>query len=90
VKPRRTHYSNAVFSLPGGTEDSDLWATRTRDERGTPMIGSTWVPTDAERRAIAAGSNIELTIWGATQPAVAMEVVDYPLGAPPHDAESAQ
>jgi hypothetical protein len=90
MRPRHTHYSNAVFSLPGGNEDNDLWAIRDVHEDGTPLLRSTWVPTAAERAAIAAGSNVELIIWGSAHPPVAMGTVDYPLGAPPLGGESAQ
>lgn len=90
MRPRRTYYSNAVFHLPGGNEDNDLWAMHAVDEDGTPSIRSTWVPTAAERAAIAAGSNIELIIWGVAQPAVSMEIVDYPLGAPPRGVEGSE
>lgn len=86
MKPRRTHYSNQVFGLPGGNEDNDLWVMLDQHETGTPLIRSCWVPTDEERAAIAAGSNIELVVWGPGHPAVSMGVVDYPLGAPPADA----
>jgi hypothetical protein len=82
VKPRRTHYSNQVFRLMGGTEDNDLWLMRD-EQGGTPLLRSCWVPTDEERTAIAEGSNIELIVWGGGHPPVAMGVVSYPLGAAP-------
>lgn len=84
MKPRRTHYSNQVWRLDGGTEDNDLWVHN--DEHaidGSPLMRSTWEPTDEERARIAAGENVELIIWGSTHPPVSMDVVDYPLGAPP-------
>jgi hypothetical protein len=89
VKPRRTVYSNQVFRLPGGTEDNDLWVQLDHHVDGSPLIRSTWVPTDEEREAIARGSNIELTVWGSGHPPVAMGVVSYPLGAPPREEDSA-
>jgi hypothetical protein len=83
LKARRTHLSNQVFQLPGGNEDNDLWVYLDEQD-GSPLIRSTWVPTDEERARIAAGENIELIVWGEGHPPVAMGVVDYPLGAPPH------
>lgn len=82
MKPRRTHLSNQVFRLPGGTEDNDLWVYLDQHTDGSPLIRSCWVPTDEEREAIVAGANIELIVWGAGHPPVAMGVVRYPLGAP--------
>jgi hypothetical protein len=85
MKPRRTILSNAVFSLPGGNEDNDLWVMRDEHADGSPLVRSCWVPDDEERKAIADGANIELIVWGAGHPPVAMGVVHYPLGAPPDD-----
>jgi hypothetical protein len=82
VKPRRTVYSNAVFSLPGGNEDNDLWLMRDEHTDGSPLLRSCWVPTDEERKKIAEGANIELIVWGGGRPPVSMGVVSYPLGAP--------
>lgn len=82
MKPRRTIHSDMVLSLPGGTEDNDLWAQRDQYVDGSPLIRSCWVPTDDERRAIAAGANIELIVWGIRHPPVAMDVVDHPLRGP--------
>lgn len=84
MKPRRTHLSNHVFRLPGGNEDNDLWLYRSAHE-GETLLRSCWVPSDQEREAIANGANVELIVWGGGHPPVAMEVVNYPLGAPPSD-----
>lgn len=83
MRAKRTHLSNHVMGLEGGTEDNDLWMlVETND--GEVLLRSCWVPTDAERRRIAEGSNIELIVWGANgHPPVAMAVVDYPLGKAP-------
>lgn len=83
MKPRRTHASNTVFRLAGGNEDNDLWVHRAIDGQGYMTLTSVWVPTDEERERIAAGENIELVIWGAAQPPVAMAVTDIELGKPP-------
>lgn len=81
MKPRRTIESNCVYSLEGGTEDNDLWAEQATDQYGNLVVCSVWVPTEAERRMIAEGHNIELRIFGG-QPPVAMVVTDVPLGRP--------
>lgn len=83
MNPRRTVLSNDVFRLEGGNEDNDLWVTTDEDDDGTPIVRSTWVPTDKERAAIAAGQNIELVVWGGGHPPVALRLTDVPLGRPP-------
>lgn len=83
MKARRTVLSNLVFSLVGGTEDNDLWVQRDTDTDGKPIIRSTWVPSDAEREAIARGENIELIVWGHGTPPVNIQITDVPLGKPP-------
>lgn len=85
MKPRRTYISNMVISLPGGNEDNDLWAYASKDCEGTPIIRSTWVPTDEERQRILEGENIELFVWGTGMPPVALGLCRYPLGAPPSE-----
>jgi hypothetical protein len=87
MRPRRTHDSNCVFSLEGGTEDNDLWLRKVRDQDGGIVLCSCWVPTDDERAQIAAGANVELIVWGEGHPPVAMRVVTYPLGAPPPEKD---
>lgn len=42
MNPRRTHESNFVFRLEGGTEDNDLWVHRGLDEDQIPVICSVW------------------------------------------------
>lgn len=79
MKARRTHASNAVFRLTGGTEDNDLWVEKTT-EYGEQIIKSTWEPTADERKRIAAGGNISLCVWGSGTPPVLLTVTDEPLG----------
>lgn len=76
MRPRRTPGSNAVFYLVGGTEDNDLWV---RQNHAT--ITSVWELDETDRAAIAAGENIELTVWGAGTPPIALRTTDEPLGA---------
>lgn len=98
MKPRRTPRSNKVFRLVGGTEDNDLWVETTTHEglpcitlhvhKGLedehPVVTSTWELTPEERELIAAGQNIELTVWGEGTPPVALCVTDEPLGKDGH------
>jgi hypothetical protein len=73
-----------VFKLPGGTEDNDLWVERLEAEgTGETILGSTWVPTDEERKAIADGANIELLVWGTAQPPVSVRTTTVPIGKAP-------
>lgn len=83
MRPRRTHRSNRVFRLPGGTEDNDLWVEDVHYEDGEHILSSTFVPTDDQRIRIAEGENIELLIWGTAQPPVALALTDVPIGKAP-------
>lgn len=83
MKPRRTVTSTMVFTLPGGTEDNDLWVTQYGPDEGGPCLGSTWVPSAEEREAIANGANLELIVWGGGTPPVALRLSKYALGKAP-------
>jgi hypothetical protein len=76
MKPRRTEISNQVFSLPGGTEDNDLWL----HNDGERLI-SCWQLTDEERSAIADGALIELVVWGQGAPPVTIRTCNHKVGA---------
>lgn len=78
MKPHRTAYSNKRFSLPGGTEANDLWV-QVAVEDGQPVLISVWEPTPEERRAIADGANLELTVWGTGTPPVALRTTTVAL-----------
>lgn len=82
MRPRRTIHTDRVFVLPGGTDDSDLWTYLVVTDNG-PAIASVWVPTDAERAAIAAGENVRLIVFGTGMPPVALDLTDEPLGRAP-------
>lgn len=73
-------FSNKVFSLRGGNEDSDLWARTGADDDGDPIISTTWEPTSDERSLIFQGHNVEVIIWGQSHPAMAVRTDDSPLG----------
>ena len=84
MRARRTHFTNRVLRLPGGTEDSDLWVYDAENESGTATaICSVWEPTTAERIKIAAGENIRLCIHGSLHPPVSIDITDEPLGKYP-------
>lgn len=69
-----------VFTLPGGTEDNDLWVYDLDDGSGHQVIASVWQPTDEERERIAAGWSIRLLVWTDRMPPVAIDTTDEPLG----------
>jgi len=83
MKARRTHESNTVFGLQGGNEDNDLWVRVQADRRGRVTLSSVWEPTPEERQRIAAGENIELTIFGSAHPPVIVGLSDVELGKAP-------
>lgn len=90
MKPRRTHTSDKVFRLAGGTEDNDLWVTTYDDEEDDtpPALGSTWELNEDDRAAIAAGANLELVVWGTGHPPVTLRISPYALGRRPDDSEA--
>lgn len=79
MRARRTARSNTVCQLQGGTEDNDLWVEALSDEGGGIVLSSTWVPTEEERAAIAAGENLELLVWGRSHPPVCVRTTDVEL-----------
>lgn len=87
MKARRTIRSTTVFRLPGGTEDNDLWVEPLVDEDGHSVLSSTWEPTEEERIAIAQGANVELLVWGAGTPPVALRITHVQLGKAPDTDE---
>lgn len=78
MRPRRFRGANRVYRLEGGNEDNDLWV-----QQADGVIVSVWEPTDAERKAIADGANIELTVWGDGHPPCSVNATDVTLGKPP-------
>jgi hypothetical protein len=83
MRAHRTVQCNKVFTLPGGTEDNDLWVEYVTDTDDQTYIMSTWVPSADERKAIANGENIQLCVWGSGTPPVLVRTTDVPVGAPP-------
>ena len=89
MKPTATPHTDTVFKLPGGTDENDLPVTVYDEDLGGPCLGSTWVPTDEEREAIALGANVELIVFGQGHPPVAMRLADYkvPDYEPPYTVQ---
>lgn len=83
MKPRRTVESTGVLRLPGGNEDHDLWYQSCVTPLGTHVFETVWEPTDEERAAIAGGANVELNVWGAQHPPVAVRTTLVQLGRGP-------
>jgi hypothetical protein len=83
VIPRRTHVSDSVLTLPGHSEDSDLWVCTYDVDEGGPAQGSVWELTLDERKAIRGGANVELVVYGRVHPPVALRLSTYPLGRAP-------
>jgi hypothetical protein len=82
VRARRTHFTDTVIRLPGGTEDNDLWVYRL-PVGGNLTTCSVWVPNEVERKLIAAGENIRLIIWAQKIPPVALDLTNEPIGKHP-------
>lgn len=74
MKPRRFPAANCVFELSGGNEDNSLWVERATFPDGTPFVRSVWELTDDERRKVADGQNICLTVIGTGTPPVQIQV----------------
>lgn len=82
MRPRRTPSSNFVYRLPGGTEDNDLHCRRDVID-GTLCVASVWDLEPAERAAIGAGANLELTVIGGGHPPVQLSVTrEQPTSRP--------
>lgn len=72
MRPRRTESSHRPISLPGGTEDNDLWVRDYQDGGGASVMASIWEPSGAERAQLATGANLELLVWALRHPPVAI------------------
>lgn len=79
MRPRRTPGSTGVLSLEGGNEDTDLWY-RSTSFGETHVFASVWEFTPEERRAVAAGANVQLAVFGPGHPPVDVAVTHEALG----------
>jgi hypothetical protein len=53
------------------------------DDNGAACLRSVWELNESDRRAIAAGANVSLIVWGTGTPPVALGLTDEPVGARP-------
>jgi hypothetical protein len=80
MRPRRTVNSDGVLRLPGGNEDNDLWYQHGLTVTGIHAFLTVWEFTEAERRAIMEGQNLQLALLGDAHPPVILELTDVKLG----------
>lgn len=75
---RHQHKSNnGVLGAPPGMSAAECGAlpiTRAVFDDGTPVVMSYWMPSDVERRLIAAGRPVRVTALGSTHPPLALGV----------------
>lgn len=87
INPRRFHSATTVWELVDGNEDNWLWAMNHEVNDAaigrTGAVTSVFVPTEDQRKAIAEGQNIALTVLGI-QPPVMVRLTDEPLGKRPN------
>lgn len=76
MKPIKTSRTNAIFELPGGTEENDLPVERNTDSNGRNIITSTWEFSEADLDNIMETGKIDLLVWGHGHPPVALVVWD--------------
>jgi hypothetical protein len=75
VRPIRTAATTGVYRAPDGLEGEVGGLPYYRTSwNGIPAIHSTWEFTDAERRAIAAGAKLMVTILGEPIPPIALGI----------------
>lgn len=87
MRPRRSVKSDKPLTLPGGTEDNDLWIEIKGDGNDNPVLCSVWQPSAEERERIAKGENIELQVWGAKHPPVNVNLTDIDLKGVDRDTD---
>lgn len=76
MRNAKTINTTTTHTLPGGTEENNLYAYNRFDDDGNKIIASVWVPDDEEREAIAQGANIRLNVWGRRTPPVLVDLTD--------------
>lgn len=77
MNPIQHKSNNDVLAAPPGVpieECAPLAITRVRFSNGMPAVWSFWQPTEAERKAIAAGAPVRMSCWGRTHPPIALHV----------------
>lgn len=76
MKPAHTEHTNRTYKLRGGTDENDLPTYQHFTQSGHLITSSVWVPTDAQRKAIADGENIRLNIFGNRIAPCAIDTTD--------------
>lgn len=77
MRPTQHHSNNDVLRSPPGVsvdECRPLAITRVQYTNGIPGVWSYWEPSEAERKAIAAGALVRISAWGVTHPPIAVGV----------------
>lgn len=77
MRPTQHPSNNDVLRAPPGIqvdECAPLAITRVMYSNGIPCVRSYWRPTEEERKAIAAGALVAISVWGATHPPIAIGV----------------
>lgn len=83
MKPVRTDKTNTVLTLPGAGPEANLPATRVlaynpdlgeTEADASPAYESYWTPDEGERRALANGAPIVLTVTSPQHPPVSIEI----------------
>lgn len=83
MEPVRTADANVVYKAPKSMpECGDLWVRRLRPG----VVRCTWEPTDGERKLIAEGGRIQLTLAHEPIPPIIVEVMSKDVTEPvgPH------
>lgn len=75
--PGKIRRSNKIFRAPEGMDNCEDLSVIDDGER----LMSEWIPTDEERKAIAEGKNVLLSVWGQGMPPISIEVLDYVFDA---------
>lgn len=75
MKPVETDTTNTVFKLQGGTEENDLPILSTDGGDHGPTLTSFWRLDGHERRIIAEGGRVVLTVFGRAHPPVLISIV---------------
>lgn len=75
MKPVRTEYTNAIFKLPGGTDENDLPVEKNVDEQGRHVIVSTWELSEGELEDVIATGKIQLVVWGEGHPPIKLVTI---------------
>lgn len=77
MRPTQHPTNNDVLQAPPGVSHEEcqpLAITRVMYDNGMPAVWSFWMPSAAEKAAIAAGAPVRMSCWGRTHPPIALDV----------------